>query len=36
MLKPKVVNYSNYKYFNQSIFLKEIEGTDFLIDSDYQ
>ena len=36
MLKPKVVNHSNYKYFNQSTFLEEIESTDFLIDSDYQ
>ena len=32
-LKPKVVNYRNYKNFNQSTFLKEIESTDFLIDS---
>ena len=36
MLKPKVVNYINYKYFNQSTFLEEIESTDFLIHSDYQ
>ena len=28
-LKPKVVNYRNYKNFNQSIFLKEIENTGF-------
>ena len=27
------MNYRNYKNFNQSTFLKEIESTDFLIDS---
>ena len=35
-LKPKVVNHRNYKNFNQSTFLKEIESTDFSIDSDDQ
>ena len=32
-LKPKVVNYRNYKNNNQSTFLKETESADFSADS---
>ena len=32
-LKPKVVSYRNYKKLTSKHFLKEIESTDFLTDS---
>ena len=33
-LKPKVINYRNYKKFNESDFLRDLENKEFLMNSD--